>query len=133
MIDDIAIDNEGPDGDWLVLTGDFVEQVTAYLEDRDATRLRLRLTPATQRQLDAALQPFREHWAEGEAIRQQVEAHRAAGMCMEWVTSYGPCTLDAHHEGPCYPEGGFVTEEEQVDALNAAGRRQDEWEAEKRL
>lgn len=91
MIWQTAIEDEGPDGTYLVLWSDAISK--SQISD-DALR-----------QLDAALKPFREHWAQGEAVRREVQAHRGAGYCTGWVAGQGPCQRLHGHDGDCDTRG----------------------------
>jgi hypothetical protein len=94
VIESVRIDDEGPDGTYLIIDTDTV--VVQTLANR---RYAFPVTDDALRELDAALQPFRDHWAEAEAIRGQVRAHRGAGYCTGWVNGEGPCGLPYGHEG----------------------------------
>lgn len=87
MIESVRIDDEGPDGTYLVIVDD------------QPQRHRQRITDDALRELDAALQPFRDHWAEGEAVRAEYRRHRGAGYCTGWVGNEGPCQLPHGHDG----------------------------------
>ena len=69
MIEELHINYEGPDGTYLVLEGDFKDEIGRHLaQDKP---LILRVNDDLLRALDVALGAWREHQAEGEAIRQE--------------------------------------------------------------
>lgn len=94
MIEGVEISFDGPDGVWLHLD-----------DDEHPARFRFRLTDEACAQLDKELQPWREHQAEGESVRQQFETHKATGYCTVWVPGRGACILDADHDGDHDPDG----------------------------
>lgn len=101
MIDNIEIEYEGPDGNWLVVDDDY-----AVLSDGDGpsniqgARFSFELSDEACAQLDKALQPWREHMAEGERVRVEFGAHKGKGLCQYWVQGIGPCGLLAGHDEP---------------------------------
>lgn len=97
MIEGIRLEDEGPDGHYLVLDGDMVEPFEKYLET-ETTTARLQVNDDVLRQLDEALIPWRAHMAEGERVRQSREMHKRAGMCGYWIAGAGPCMLTNGHE-----------------------------------
>lgn len=91
MIEKIEISYDGPDGTWLVIEDsekDVVEETFCF-----------ELTDEACVQLDRALQPWRNHMAEGERVRVEFSSHLAQGKCSHWLPGVGPCQLMAGHEG----------------------------------
>lgn len=97
MIEKISIEDDGPDGRYLCFEDDF----GLSGDDSGQTHFSFQINDDICRQLDAALQPWRDHMAEGEAVRAQFMRHRESGRCTRWVAGEGPCARSAGHEGEC--------------------------------
>lgn len=104
MVESIRVENEGPDGTYLVIEDDQVEHYSGMPKYRlldQAGKFRFRLSDEALRQLDRELQPWRDHMAEGEAVRREFTAQRASGRCSNWVPRQGPCQREADHSQEC--------------------------------
>ena len=104
MIENLRLEDEGPDGMCLVIEGDIAVEVQEYLETA-STVMRVRITPDALLQFDRDLRPWREFIAEGESVRAEYELHKRLGFCTAWVAGQGPCVLPADHEGDHDPKG----------------------------
>jgi hypothetical protein len=98
MLEKIEIQDEGPDGMYLVVQGEFDFGAVSA-----SGKLTGRVNDDLLHALDKAMQPWREHMTEGERVRQEYEAHRRSGYCGEWVPGHGPCYAEAGHEGDHQP------------------------------
>lgn len=77
MIDSVRIEAD-EDGFHLILDGDMSAVIEKWLHTDGGYRLNLRLSQTAAAELVREVQPIREWWAEGQAVRAEMSSVRVA-------------------------------------------------------